>query len=182
MFRGRIKPGINDELLEQFVSISCAGSFEAVAQSSGVPAVTLLAFHYGAITHSSALCGSCNDLHSFCLSACPPSCMSGAASRLLQAARSVVANTWPALPGIIFYMAGNAHVWSLGLKHCLCLVVLNQVHFPHGSSGIHSLLEMILTLFTMTLLALIYHSLIFFGVGLVSSRRASIARGKCKGC
>lgn len=44
-------------------------------------------------------------------------------------------------------MAENAHVRSLGLKHSLCLVVLDQVHFRCGSSGRHSLLEKILTLF-----------------------------------
>lgn len=147
MSRGRIKSRIDDELLDEFVSVSCAGLFQAADQTSGVPAVTLPAFHYGAITHRFALCGSCNDLHSFCLSACPPSLTSGTASRLLKTARSEVLNTWPAFLGIIFYMAENAHVRSLGVKHSLCLVVLDQVHFWHGSSRRHSLLEMILRLF-----------------------------------
>lgn len=55
------------------------GTAGAAAQASG--AVTLLPFHYGAITHSWALCGSCNDLHSFCLPPCPPSCTSGFAEQ-----------------------------------------------------------------------------------------------------
>lgn len=147
MFRGRIKSGISDELLDEFVSINCAESFKAADQMSGTRTVTLLAFHYGAITHCFALCGSCNDLHSFCLSTCPRSCTPDAASWLLKTVWSVVLNTWPALLGIIFYMAENAHMQSLGLKHSLCPVVLDQVHFLHGSSGRHSLLEMILTLF-----------------------------------
>lgn len=93
MSRGRAKSGITDEILDEFSSVSCAGSFKAADQTSGVPAVTLPAFHYGAITHRFALCGSRNDLHSFCLSACPPSRTSGAASRLLKTARSVVLST-----------------------------------------------------------------------------------------
>lgn len=44
-------------------------------------------------------------------------------------------------------MAENAHVRSLGLKHSLCLVVLDQMCFRHGSSGRHSTLEKILMLF-----------------------------------
>lgn len=56
-----------------------------------------------------------------------------------------VFNTWPASPGIIFYMAENAHVGSLGLKHSLG--ELGQVNSWRGSSGRHCLLEEILTLF-----------------------------------
>lgn len=54
--------------------LRCARSFKAEDQTRHVPAVTLWAFHYSAITLCSALCGSCNDLHASCLSACPPSC------------------------------------------------------------------------------------------------------------
>jgi len=44
-------------------------------------------------------------------------------------------------------MAENVHVRSLGLEHSLCLVILAQVRFRHGSSGRLSLLEEISTLF-----------------------------------